>query len=204
VQNFAHHSANYASRNLVSRIAEKNGWSSAEVNAVLLGLSFTGNYLVGKRLELPDDSNQISVPRINGILSRKGGVLVNSIDYPIANRIVGLPFDFVDIALGYQGFPTATWFDVYQAGLFGTTINAHSLGTLDQTNLNGLGLVRGGKVNSLPFGNVAPSGSEAHLGALDIVNGMAVGMFLNPWATLETKNRGVWKHSNRCYEGPCK
>jgi len=77
-------------------------------------------------------------------------------------------------------------------------IKAHSLGTLDATNLVVRGWIGSAHIDSLPFGNIALAGVETHLGALDLVNGGALGYLLNPWATVltnQTSKYGAYCHT---------
>ncbi|MES9868355.1 MAG: RHS repeat-associated core domain-containing protein [Sedimenticola sp.] len=204
MKSVGHQAMNYGSRSLVSRIAKKNGWSVVSVDLAMIAFSFAGNHIVGSRVQ--SSGTKTGLPEIHGIMSRRpsDSVLINSAKYPKLNLAMGLPFDAVDIALGYQGLPTASWLDAYNQGLFGRNIAGHSLGTLDASNLAGLGFVRSARLYSLPFGNTAPGNTRVSLGALDVVNGGVLGRVFNPFAETETKNGGVWKHFWHCYlADPC-
>jgi RHS repeat-associated protein len=197
-QNAGHHYTNYVVRRQIGRIAEKNGISTATLNISLISLSFAGNQIVGNRIK--PDGTESGLPEIHGVLSRMpdSGGLINSADYPALNNIVGLPFDVVDVVLGYQGLPTATWVDAYNEGYFGKSIAGHSLGSLDASNLSGIGLVKSARLFSLPFGNISPSSASLTIGSLDIMNGGFAGKLLNPFATVSTGRNGMVGH-RWCY-----
>jgi hypothetical protein len=190
-----HQIANHFARRFVSRVAERNGWSTLSVNISLLAFSFAGNKIVGSRLWFSNANS----PEIHGILSRRPGGLIDRLQYPLANKMVGLAFDTADILLGYQGMPTATWFDYINVVGYGESVAAHSLGTLDASNMAGLGLVSNARLYSLPFGNTAPGNSRLTIGGLDVVNGGVIGKLLNPVSEISWKNYGVVKHRWSCY-----
>lgn len=119
---------------------------------------------------------------ISGILSRNlGGAIIKN---KTLNAIFGLPFDAVDIVLGYQGLPSATgWEIIGDKSLQAEILKSHSLGTLDMKTQTLLGTLKNGSMFSLPFGNIAPGGVSLTLGGNDPVNGFILGKLLNPWAT---------------------
>lgn len=158
----AHHYSNQKQREEIGRFARKNGMSLDELNMILLGLSFAGNHAVaGSRLT-------------------EDGVILG-----FDNRgPEGWFFDGVDILLGYQGLPTATSFDYMFSGMRGNYIVAHSLGTLDATNLVGMGMAPGAVVYALPIGNIAPGNVTVVLGDSDPINFSYGGKLLNPRAIM--------------------
>lgn len=203
-------SAGDSARNLVSaygkvkaseefeRFARKNGMTLQELNLYMQGASLLGNKLVGTRYT--DNFNNEGKQGIYGILSREEGGWINVKDNLTLNRSIGLVFDTIDIALGYQGILTGSGYDFIRNGQTGgkASLRAHSLGTLDATNLVARGWVGSAHIDSLPFGNIAPAGVETHLGALDLVNGGALGYLLNPWATVltnQTSTYGAYCHT---------
>lgn len=161
-KSLGHHAISHKTREEVKEYAAKRGLSLTELNLGLMGLSFLGNSLVNDRLELNNDG----VVEIHGVSFRGPQ---------------GLFFDAVDIILGYQGLPTATAFQ-YMFNYRGLPIISHSLGTLDATNLAGLGFTRGSfvEVNSLPALNIAPGGVRTRLNGGDFVNGSFINLILNP------------------------
>lgn len=183
-------SAGDSARNLVSaygkvkaseefeRFARKNGMTLQELNLYMQGASLLGNKLVGTRYT--DNFNNEGKQGIYGILSREEGGWINVKDNLTLNRSIGLVFDTIDIALGYQGILTGSGYDFIRNGQTGgkASLRAHSLGTLDATNLVARGWVGSAHIDSLPFGNIAPAGVETHLGALDLVNGGLWGICL--------------------------
>lgn len=158
-------------------LARRWGVSSLDLNSAFMGVSVLGNELpfVGTRF-VPKNDPQFSRTEgrgFHGILNRGplGGV-------------VGLPFDVVDIVLGYQGLPTASMRDYVSSGLYGRSVTGHSLGALDGINSYQYGLATGGTLYSVPFGNIAPTAFQVSLGSGDIVNGGVFGKILNPGAGL--------------------
>jgi filamentous hemagglutinin len=115
---------------------------------------------------------------------------------------VGLPFDAIDIVLGYQGLPTASLGDFANSGSYGRPISGHSLGTLDAINAYGFGLaIGGGRLDSVPFGNVASTALQVNLGTGDLVNGGVFGKMFNPGARL--CSMGPTGHPQATYRAVC-
>lgn len=161
-----------------ARLAQRWGMSPMDLNSAFMGASILGNELVGTRLTtgtgVNAEADKEFFPETNG-LGYKG----------VLNRgVVGLPFDAIDILLGYQGLPTASIRDFVDSGLYGRPLTGHSLGTLDAINSYRYGLSSGGYLNSVPFGNVAPMAFQVNLGMGDVVNGGILGMIFNPGASL--------------------
>ncbi|MCP4490569.1 MAG: hypothetical protein GY820_25130 [Gammaproteobacteria bacterium] len=178
-QTLFHHYANLKAREMVSRFAESNGMSSTEFNLALTGLSFIGNNIkgIGSRLEIRG-----STALIKGISSRGG---------------FGYFFDGVDLVLSYQGLPTASAYEYIFSGHTGN-LTGYSAGSIDVSNIAGLGLANGSvNVVSLPFLNIAPGSTSITLGAFDPVNGGALGWVFNPTSNLEPL--GLGDHINRRY-----
>ena len=99
----------------------------------------------------------------------------------LAQVAQGLFFDGIDIVLGYQGLPTATSLE-YIFNYRGTNIVAHSLGTLDASNLAGFGLTGSVEVNALPVFNIAPGGVGVRTNVGDFVTGFGLSSAFNPGA----------------------
>jgi RHS repeat-associated protein len=166
----AHHVEEYYARRELGRLLRRTGLTLAEVDAALEALSILGE-------ELPNAHD--SKGRLRDMLD--GGVRIDG----VGNRHwYGIPFDVADIALGYQGLPTGASWRYMLGGRIGRDIYDHSLGTLDGTNLAGLGL--SGKVTSfsVPLGITAPlvRGSTVTLSAGDAVSGFFLGWIFNPTA----------------------
>jgi filamentous hemagglutinin len=175
---------NAEARYEVGRFAERQwGISGWEFNAYLTAASFIGNGFFGDRIkEGLDEKTGTKFKWISGILSRNlGGAIIKN---KTLNAIFGLPFDAVDIVLGYQGLPSATgWEIIGDKSLQAEILKSHSLGTLDMKTQTLLGTLKNGSMFSLPFGNIAPGGVSLTLGGNDPVNGFILGKLLNPWAT---------------------
>jgi RHS repeat-associated protein len=178
---------NTEARYEVGRFAENRlGISGWEFNAYLTAASFIGNGVFGNRIKQGvDEKTGTKFKWISGILSRNLGSA--AITNRTANAVFGLPFDAVDIVLGYEGLPTATgWEIIGDKSLQSEILKSHSLGTLDMKNQTLLGILKNGSMFSLPFGNVAPAGVSVTLGTNDPVNGFVLGRWLNPWAATTT------------------
>lgn len=146
---------------------------------------------MGSRLgQLGQSPEAASGDNIAGILSRSSSLLVN---------VVGLPFDAADVALNYQGLPSASG---YQALFDGRATNlrvGHSAGAAEMSTLTKLGAVpSGGMAASLPFGLISPPGLRVVNGLGDVINGGWLGTLLNPTATvIETPG---WPPKNHLWE----
>jgi len=155
----------------VAYIAEKNGMSYWGLNAKLFFLSVIGNGVTDTRLVLEDEeSPEIGdLPRINGVGNR---------------GIAGAVFDGVDVVLAYQGLPTATYVD-FIIRARGLPIDAaHSLGSLDASNLVRHGFAPSANLYALPFFNIAPANTTVTINDLDLVSGGPFGPLFNPDATV--------------------
>ena len=159
----------------VGRFAQnKLGMSGLEFDAILTAASFIGNELVGDRIKSSADGDS---KWISGILSRNLKTAVGFFaEHPTLDKIIGLPFDAVDIVLGYQGLPTATGWEIINSDtLRAQVLSSHSLGTLDMKTQSLLGVLSNGSMFSLPFGNIAPEGVSLTIGSNDPVNGFGLG-----------------------------
>lgn len=173
-----------------SRLADRWGMSPMDLNTAFMGMSVMGNGLVDTRFRSKDNAEFPETKGLGfaGILNRRG--------------VVGLPFDVVDIVLGYQGLPTASFRDFVNSGLYGRAVSGHSLGTLDAISAYRFGLsTSGGWVDSVPFGNVAPMALQVNLGSFDLVNGGIVGKIFNPHAQVFSLKPTEHAHCN--YLGTC-
>ncbi|MCA0899162.1 FG-GAP-like repeat-containing protein [Microbulbifer agarilyticus] len=165
VINAGHEVKNHYVQKEMARIAEKNGLTLQELNALLTLNSFAGNKIAGSRYH--ESTNEIS-----GFTSRKHGLW-------------GVIWDVNDTLLGYQGLLDASGHDYITGGKSGTHISGcHSLGTLTCNNLVARGFAPSAQLNSLPFGNIAVSENLAitNLGKWDIINGGWLGRLLNPYS----------------------
>jgi hypothetical protein len=96
------------------------------------------------------------------------------------------PFDVIDIALAYQSLPTGAFLRYAFYYSDAPIVMAHSLGSLDATNLVGYGFASSAHLFAVPFGMIVPSGFgdltiENSYG--DLVNGFILGKLFNPDAT---------------------
>ncbi|WP_169745454.1 toxin TcdB middle/N-terminal domain-containing protein [Kangiella geojedonensis] len=165
------------------RFARKNGMTLQELNLYMLGASFLGNEMVGTRFYQDFNQDGNNQQGIMGILSRNipQGALITD---QTLNKSIGLVFDVIDIALGYQGIITASGYDFIRNGNSTNVLYGHSLGTLDVSTLVARGWASSGKIYSLPFGNIAPANISTTLGEFDIVNGAVFGTIFNPWSNV--------------------
>jgi RHS repeat-associated protein len=169
----------------VDRFARRQwGINGMEFDGFLEAASFLGNAVVGNRLHPnahwtdPETGADESVNWVSGILSRNYNSKL--ITEKLLNRAVGLGFDAVDIVLGFQGIPTATdWSIIVHPEYRQMSWTFHSLGTLGGKSLVDLGVLHGGILDSLVFGNIAPSGLAINLSINDPVGGSYLGMLLN-------------------------
>ncbi|WP_191968645.1 RHS repeat-associated core domain-containing protein [Cellvibrio sp. KY-GH-1] len=164
--NLAHEVKNYYVSRELERVANKNGLSLAELNALLTVNSFIGNKVAGGRYD--EKTNSVS-----GFTSREKG-------------LVGVIWDVNDTILGYQGLLDASGHEYITSNNVGKAISGcHSLGTLTCNNLVARGYAPSAQLNSLPFGNIAVSTNMAitNLGKGDFVNGFLLGRIFNPFST---------------------
>jgi filamentous hemagglutinin len=168
-----------------------------DLNTVFMGVSVLGNETVGSRFSVKAGKEVVEhFPETGGL--GFAGILNRG---PLGGAL-GLPFDIVDIVLGYQGLPTASLRDFVDSGLYGRQTSAHSLGTLDRITAYKLGLSPvGGRLDSVPFGNVAPSALQVNLGTGDLVNGGVLGKIFNPSARL--CSMGPTGHPMGTYRSVC-
>ena len=172
---------------LQKEAAESLGMSSEELNWLLMATSIAGNQWdkVGSRFR-PDDLEFAKTSNIGerGVFNRDA---------------FGLPFDLADIALGYQGLPTASVQHYLSVqGMNNPASSAHSLGTLGNIYLVRNGLTEKAYLYSVPFGAVAPPGAEAMLGSWDLVNGGWAGKLLN-WDA-QVVHLMPWEHGFEHYK----
>ncbi len=184
VQNLVSHYGKFKATEELERFAKKNGMSLAELNLALVAMSFAGNKLIGTRFYEDNYTDKEAGQGVRGILSRNSGGVIDSRKYSGLNRTIGLVFDLVDIALGFQGLITASGYDAIVNGQRNQTIGGISLGSMDANNLVSRGYFPDGVSKSFVFGNVSHSNVRVELGPLDIVNGGFLGKLLNPSATL--------------------
>ena len=185
----------------LERFALKNGLSLAELNLALISMSYAGNKIVGTRFYQDDFLGRSDEQGVEGILSRKRGTgLIDAKKHRLANRSIGLLFDTVDIALGFQGLITASGYEAIKYGDRTRNIGGFSLGSMDANNLAARGYFPSATSKSLVFGNVAHANVKVEIGALDIVNGGFLGKILNPFSKLMFDNNGCWLHEmSGCY-----
>lgn len=182
-----------------ARLADRWGMSSLDLNTAFMGMSVFGNWAL-------DDAKTADVNEGSRFVRKdmKTFAASNGIGFRgILNRGAhGLPFDVIDIVLGYQGLPTASFRDYAYSGLLGRPISGHSLGTLDAINAYRLGMATGGgRLDSVPFGNVASTALQVNLGIGDLVNGGLVGKIFNPGA--RTCSMGPTGHAHATYLRVC-
>ncbi len=175
--------ANVAAELGISKLAKEIGVDPGELNAALTIVSFIGNEVAGSRLR-----ERKKYVGILGVSGRKHAAL-------------GVPFDIVDIVLGYQGLPTATAYEYMFSANKQLPLLGHSLGGLDANNLAGLG-VAGKDVTAaaLPAFNGGAPGVNVLFGNGDAVNGFVLfGAIFNPFG--EARSTSFLGHSATFY-GP--
>lgn len=183
VSNGGHFIQTQAAQRIVGSISAHYGWNPAAVNGTLFVGSHVGNLLTGTRVH-PDSmkvgDKEVPGPILFGILSRDTSGLLGD-----NNTAVGFVFDVVDIALAYQGLPTASAQELLsmipeggQAGLV-----AHSLGTIDMANLSAMGMAPSARLLALPLGVIGPFGAATAIGRCDIVPFFGVNGVLNATTT---------------------
>ncbi|HKM26891.1 MAG TPA: hypothetical protein VJY57_05575 [Thiopseudomonas sp.] len=110
-----------------------------------------------------------------------------------------MPFDAMDIALGYQGLPDTSVQDYLSTlGVDNKLSSGHSLGTLSNIYLGSNGLTGKVYLYSVPFGAVAPPNAEVMLGTWDLVNGGWTGKLFNWGAKMIPL--APWEHSFENYK----
>jgi filamentous hemagglutinin len=187
VSAFYHTLGNWATSTIYqkveAKIADSVGLDPDEFNWLLMASSTVGNRAVGTRFTS-------SEKRFD--MSRNVGF------YGVNNRgVLGLPFDAVDIMLGYQGLPDASIRDYIFSGDYGYAVTGHSLGTLDESYVVENGLASKGYAYALPFGNVEPANGKLVIGLFDVVNGSLLGKVLNP--TAKVYPIMPWQHALNNY-----
>lgn len=173
----------------LSKVAKELGLQPYELNWLLMAGSIIGNQWtrVGSRFSKDDDdflkTNGVGV---KGVGNRE-------------NQALGVPFDIIDIALGYQGLPDASVQDyLSQTGTSNALSSGHSLGTETNIYLASNGLVEKTYLYSVPFGLVAPVNSKVMIGNWDIVNFGWFGKLLN-WDAKVVPIK-PWEHSFENYK----
>ena len=154
-------------RQELARIAAKNGLSLLELDGALVGLSVIGEQINDGRLhELPD-----------------GGVVINGV---LTRNWYASPFDVIDIVLAYQGLPTGAFLR-YAFYYSDVPIEvAHSLGSLDASNLVGYGIASEAQLYAAPLGMIVPTGFgnvTIENNYRDVIAGGVFGKLFNPDAT---------------------
>lgn len=147
----------------VNKILAHYGIDPGEFTVALTVVSFAGNELMGSRLSETKDGVEIQ-----GMWNRDG--------------IAGFGFDIADVALAWQGLPTATAYEYMFSASHGTMLIGHSLGALDANNLAGWNIPQAGtNVWSLPFfAAAAPGVTNVINGRGDFVNLWSAGVVFSP------------------------
>lgn len=186
-----HQFSQLKTRQEMQRFAKRNGMSLFELNAGLGFVSFSGGAFFGyDRLRLDGDESFGVGKNEPGI----AGIFQNGID--------GIVFDAADVALTFQGLPTAQGLSLvgrcggrvsgaclggnYKGNLYG-----HSQGAAEISVLKGLGLIDksvGLQVFSLPFTRIAPAGVEVSQGSRDLANMGFFGHIMNFGSELVGQN----------------
>jgi hypothetical protein len=205
LQEAASHAGNMVFQGVAQDAAERNGVSLTQLNVALTAASVAGNVLVGSRLgQLGATEQAANGNNVAGILSRDhdNSLLSSHIGPRLVNRVLGVPFDAIDLALNYQGLPSASGYQALVDGTVSTLRVGHSAGASELAALGNLGVApSGATLASLPFGRVAPSGLNVVNGKWDLVNGGWLGRLLNPGAiVLNTGKTPIANHRWREYE----
>ncbi|MFC0087315.1 hemagglutinin repeat-containing protein, partial [Dyella flava] len=186
VENIGEFALTYATTNAMgqveAKLANKLGMNGDQLNWLLMAGSIVGNVATGTRYESPStkstkDFDQTSYTGVRGYLNRGPA---------------GLPFDTIDLLLGFQGLPDASTASVlYNRDSIGINqpvaqnLTCHSLGTVTCSYLGRNGLVNGDiYLASVPFTVVAPPNANILLGNGDAVNGFSGGALFNWNATV--------------------
>lgn len=181
----------YANRKfqlMMSRYAEHHGMTLLQLDAELFAFSYLGKEVVGSRFT-NNFEGQAQVG-ITGFFSNGDGPmnydqLAADTDNPQGVLVTGwaskpldLVFDSTDTLLAWQGLPDASAVDLLASG-YSSNIYGHSLGALDVSNLQAYGMVSSSTLYALPFGAIAPSGSQLHLESEDPISGGPLGILTN-------------------------
>lgn len=152
----------------VARLAQRNGMTLGELNALLQIGSIAGNKIAGTRYR---GKNSRGIERIDGMGTRRG-IGANNWFYELTNyNPVGAIFDVMDIMLGMQGMLTASAHEYRKNGDLSAPLLGFSLGALDANNLSFRGIPQGQVLAvSLPMFNFGHSNVAVQNGTLDIVN----------------------------------
>ena len=188
---------NRAGKQADKLLRENLNISLSAFNSFLLAGSFVGNKLVGTRFTRNYDKTGST--GIYGVLSRQDTGLISG--GTLVNKVIGAPFDAVDIILGYQGKPTASSFDFLRNSSGAGVLHGHSLGALDVVNLRSFGLISAAHVDALPFGNISTTNVSISISSGDVINGFGIGMFFNPDSNLISGD--FLGHSLCGTYGPC-
>ena len=169
-----------AAGRIEEKVASALGLNGDQLNWLLMASSIAGNQLpeVGSRYRTDEEGfDQTNSTGIVGVLNRQ-------------NKILGAPFDAIDIVLGYQGLPDASVADtLYNKDTNGVNqspapkLTCHSLGTITCSYL-GWNDSQQVTLASVPFGVTAPPGATVFLGTGDAVNGFSAGQAINWGATV--------------------
>ncbi len=160
-------------RQVVGRVAERNGMNLEEFDALLFVASEAGNWIVGSRYT--KDFNGTGKPGETGYFTRPGGL----IDKGDLNYAVGSIFDVMDTLLGMQGLPTASDIDAIRSGDNISTMIGHSLGAIGVNNLTAWGYTQNATLDALPFPMVGV-GNTVEQQIYDPISGTILGWFTNP------------------------
>lgn len=183
---------NHLAQEEVGRLARRNGMTGEELNALLTLGSFAGNKIAGSRYKGSHDG----VEMIAGMGRRSGGMLTWEIKGLKGFNFAGLPFDVIDIMLGYQGKFTASAYEYIQHGDKNNRTLGYSLGAMDLNNLASRGYVhKDSHAVSLPFLNFGVT--NVTIGTHDPINGGIYGAIFSPHA--EWENEGLGCHTSHCY-----
>ncbi|WP_460501195.1 hemagglutinin repeat-containing protein [Dyella jejuensis] len=178
-----HYATTNAMARLEAKLADKVGLNSQQLNWLLMVGSIVGNAETTTRYKSPSQGTSSSD------FDQTGGAGVRG----YFNRgLVGLPFDTIDLLLGYQGLPDASSASVlYNKDLadinqpITQNLTCHSLGTVTCSYLGWNGLVNGNiYLASVPFMVAAPPNATTLLGNGDAVNGFSGGAIFNWNATI--------------------
>ncbi len=169
-----------------AKLANDLGLNGNQLNWLLMAGSIAGNEWgsVGSRYatpsqETPDGNPSFDTTNNTGI----AGILNRN------NKILGAPFDAIDILLGYQGLPDASGADALYNKVNGVNqapapdLTCHSLGTITCSYLGWNGTQKM-TLAAVPFGVVAPPNASVIIGNGDAVNGFYGGLIFNWNATV--------------------
>lgn len=153
----------YEARREEARIAERNGMSPLELNALLSATSVAGDHLFKSRYN----------PKTHHY---KG----------VGNRgLPGVPFDIADVILAEQGLPTGASYRQIFSG-YRRAVSGHSLGAMDANNMVSLGFASAATVDGMPIFAAGTAGVKVNQGSNDVVTGVkALSLIFNPFANYQ-------------------